>query len=112
MAFRGRFFTCAAFLAVQAMAAAEAKDVGTLKVTVSVNQSALIVRNNTGAPLNSCNIIVNRRFKVNWVDIPASGREFRWPEFMTSNDVRFDPSLDRATRIHVLCREGDVALVE
>ncbi|WP_147407793.1 hypothetical protein [Rhodopseudomonas palustris] len=89
-----------------------ANEAGHLKATVSVNREVLIVRNNTGGPLTNCNILVNSRFKVNRVDIPGSGREFRWPEFMTANDVRFDPSLDRATRIHILCREGDVALAE
>ncbi|PZA12430.1 hypothetical protein DNX69_10655 [Rhodopseudomonas palustris] len=87
-------------------------DADPLKATVSINREVLMVRNNTGVPLTNCNILVNSRFKVKWVDIPASGREFRWPEFMTANDVRFDPSLDRATRVHILCREGDVALVE
>ena len=74
-----------------AYSGAAAKDIGNLKATVSFNDRVLIIRNNTGGPLTECNIIVNSRFKVNWVDVPASGRELRWPEFMTKNDVRFDP---------------------
>ncbi|MDC7789118.1 hypothetical protein PQJ75_03245 [Rhodoplanes sp. TEM] len=89
-----------------------AKDVGTLKATAGITDKVLIIRNNTGGSLTACNIYVNSRFELRGVDIPVSGREFRWPAFMTRNDVRFDPALDEAKRVHILCREGDVALSE